>query len=475
MLEVLGGLEELMRRLAVNSRENNALCPPPLPYLHDKQAQWSNKLDERDDGALEAFRSVRDFIVDVHSRLTRVTQLSSEHLALHLESSAFESFNPEIGLLIHLYSYLPVPIAIDVGASRGDISQQLLDFGYELYAFEPSPQVFKELQDRLIGREQCHLYELGVGAADAIMQLQIAEDSSANRIYGDVSLFSSIISHSMPEGLSFVQSVDVQVRSLRSLATEGKIPNDIGLLKVDTEGYDLQVLRGMGDLRPHVVMAEFWSPDFVFGRGSTYNRLNDLVKEMRARGYRWHTVLYRLAGADRVSFYSNHDCSIRNSWGNVFFFRDYQLFMRADEWCSAILPRTYLNAQHGAKPWSLAHDGAVFELNAKVETLEKLLGTRDERARRLEESLAARGHDVTLLSDQARSLRERVSQLESVVGSARAALQERATALGELQDKIRELQDKIRRIRGSFSWKLTSPLRELRRIGLKLAAYLGWG
>src|SRR6266404_745628 len=172
-LEILNGLEELTRRLVVNTRETHLLS------LHDKpnhiSEQSSNTLQGQDGASLEAFRSSRDLIVELHNELTRATQLNSEHLPQHLESSAFGSLNPELGLMIHLYSYLPVLTAIDVGANRGDISQQLLESGYELYAFEPSPQVFKELQDRLLGREQCHLYELGLGAADAVMQLHIAE------------------------------------------------------------------------------------------------------------------------------------------------------------------------------------------------------------------------------------------------------------------------------------------------------------
>ena len=95
------------------------------------------------------------------------------------------------------------------------------------------------------------------------------------------------------------------------------IPRDVGLLKIDTEGYDLEVIRGMDDLRPHVLVSEYWAADFVFGQSGTLNRLDEMVKEARERGYRWFIVLYRHAGSERVSFYCNYDKSVSNSWGNV--------------------------------------------------------------------------------------------------------------------------------------------------------------
>ena len=71
------------------------------------------------------------------------------------------------------------------------------------------------------------------------MDLHIAEDTSAERKYGDASLYSTLAPHAMPDDLEFVKSVDVPVRSLASLAQEGRIPQQVGLLKIDTwtKGY----------------------------------------------------------------------------------------------------------------------------------------------------------------------------------------------------------------------------------------------
>ncbi len=70
-------------------------------------------------------------------------------------------------------------------------------------------------------------------------------------------------------------------------------------------------------------------------------RLEGVVAEMRSRGYPWHIVLYRIPGSDRVGYYSNYAHAVPDSWGNVFFFRDYGVFAQAQDWCSAVLRRTY--------------------------------------------------------------------------------------------------------------------------------------
>jgi hypothetical protein len=147
----------------------------------------------------------------------------------------------------------------------------------------------------------------------------------------------------MPDDLVFVDSISVQVRSLASLHDASELPADIGLVKIDTEGYDLQVLRGMGDYRYPVVITEFWDPHIPFGRSATYNRLEDLVEEMKQRDYHWYLTIYRVWGTEGISFYCNHPNSVENSWGNVFFFQDYDVFSQALKWCSTVLAITYIN------------------------------------------------------------------------------------------------------------------------------------
>jgi hypothetical protein len=68
-----------------------------------------------------------------------------------------------------------------------------------------------------------------------------------------------------------------------------------------------------------------------------------MVKAMRERNYRWHIVIYRIWGSHDISYYCNSAYSLDNSWGNVFFFKDYEVFSEALKWCSSVMPATYFS------------------------------------------------------------------------------------------------------------------------------------
>lgn len=155
------------------------------------------------------------------------------------------------------------------------------------------------------------------------------------------SLFNSLLAHPMPDQVKFTDNVPVRIRSLASLRHEGMIPARIGLLKIDTEGWDLDVINGMGESDVAVVMAEFWDGDHLFGRMG-HGRLGAIVEAMRDRGYGWHIVIYHTDEDKIISFYLNGVDTMPGSWGNALFFRDRQVFVRAAEWCEAVLAQTIL-------------------------------------------------------------------------------------------------------------------------------------
>jgi FkbM family methyltransferase len=257
----------------------------------------------------------------------------------------------EAELMSYLYSYLPHHRAIDIGANRGDVSNRLLQAGYEVYAFEPFPPVLETLKERLGENLKLHTFPFAVGKVNEERELHLVSDEKllanpeGQQLYpdADYTLLSSLSKHSLPEGLFFTDTVSISVRNLESLHASSEIPSDIGLVKIDTEGSDLEVILGMGEHRYPVVVAEFWDSKFPFGQFGANNKLEDLVDEMRGRGYDWFIVIYKIFLSNDVSYYCNNKFSIENSWGNVFFFQDYQIFSQALKWCSAVMPATYFS------------------------------------------------------------------------------------------------------------------------------------
>ena len=274
----------------------------------------------------------RQIFEDIHSQKYKVI----------IDQKYFQDL--DIELMTYLYSYLPHRLAVDIGANRGDVSSRLLQVGYQVYAFEPFPAVIDKLKNRLGNHPNFRLFPFALGSENQTQELHIATDETPDNTYQDASFYSSLTKHSLSEGLVFTDTISVTVKTLASLHDAEELPKDIGLVKIDTEGFDLEVIKGMGNYRYPVVVAEFWDQNFPFGRSGAMNKLPDLVNAMKERDYHWHLVIYRIWGSSDVSYYCNSAYSLDNSWGNVFFFQDYHVFHQALLWCASVMPATYFSA-----------------------------------------------------------------------------------------------------------------------------------
>ena len=337
-----------LRDLQTESQHREAVAKQQLDEV---AARWRELLGDENSHLIE---TVDDRLERSHrTTLEAVAQLQN-HLKwllenevprqIGVETAEYGCTKPELGLFSFLYSYLPGRRALDIGANHGNASESLLSAGYEVYAFEPQPEVYDDLVRRLGNRNGFHAFQLALGSQEAEMPLHLAADLSAGNVYGDASGYSSLTQHSMPADLPVTSARTVTVKTLVGLHAEGTIPQNIGLVKIDTEGSDLEVVRGMGEHRYPVVATEFWDSEIPFGGSGQLYTLESMVGEMRRRDYFWHIVLYRIWGQNQSGFYCNHDKSIPKTWGNVVFFRDYPIFAQAQSWCSAVLPRTYFKA-----------------------------------------------------------------------------------------------------------------------------------
>ena len=314
-----------------------------LDALHNQQQETTRNSQELDQ-KLDALHNQQQETTRNSQELSQQISVFQKQIRATVKTEKYPFLNPELGLMAYLYSYLPNRTAVDIGANLGDVSEYLLNVGYKVYAFEPYSPVFDKLQARLQGRQEFYSCEVAIGARDTTMNLHIAADLSGKDKYEEPSVYNSLVKHSMPwEDLQFTSTVLVSVRSLESLHLSLDIPQDIDLVKIDTEGFDLEVIIGMGEKTYPVVMAEFWNRDMAFGREETHNLPEDLVSAMRQRGYHWHIVFYRVMGSEDTAFYCNYTESLENSWGNIFFFQDYAIFSESRKWCTATLPATYFD------------------------------------------------------------------------------------------------------------------------------------
>lgn len=242
--------------------------------------------------------------------------------------------DPELEVLTHIAPFLSSKVAIDVGAHHGKFSAVLLDLGFEVHALEPNPSVLAELQRNLEGRLGLTIHPVAAGSEEGEAELGLV---SAPGLSLDPSTLGSVAGLPVPAGLVRADIIRVPLRRLDNLVRQCGLAQP-SLIKVDTEGYDLEVLRGLGDLWPDVLQAEFWDDDFPWSAPGSKNRLPDLVAHARLRGAAFHLVLFRRWGEDRPAFFANYASSPERSWGNVIFFRDRALFETARQHLTTLLP-----------------------------------------------------------------------------------------------------------------------------------------
>lgn len=127
----------------------------------------------------------------------------------------------------------------DVGANRGDFSLLAAEtFGHAVMidAFEPGPSTFQHLQSR-IQLSNVRLHNFGMREVEA--QMLLYSDRSASplaSVYADaLASVKDLVEHKVP-----IKTIDdfCQLNGI----------GEIDFLKIDTEGHELAVLKGAGNM-----------------------------------------------------------------------------------------------------------------------------------------------------------------------------------------------------------------------------------
>jgi FkbM family methyltransferase len=189
----------------------------------------------------------------------------------------------ERALLKFLNSLALKECSIDVGANIGVTLWHGLKHSEPsatFVAFEPSAQCINALRNtcaNLINSGE--IYDFAIGAADESRSIY----GLGNQLHSGAA---SLISHAGLRG----EEGEVQVRKFDSVFQEYLESNSISLLKIDTEGYEAEVINGASKSIPkgkiEVIILEV-SPNF--GSVDYLKYLNLLLEEK----YRWFAIKER--------------------------------------------------------------------------------------------------------------------------------------------------------------------------------------
>jgi FkbM family methyltransferase len=287
---------------------------------------------------------------------------------------------PELRLLGALVGRLENRSMIDVGAERGGVAQGMLDAGVErLQAFEPHPDNMRTLRSRFgaDARVEVHEYALSDSVGSAELHVSWAPNGSS------LPFGHTLLERTDTAEIAWKDTIKVTCRSLGSLISSGEIPSRTGILKVDTEGNDLAVLRGMGPMDADVVMVEHWT-DLPNGLGTCPWSIEDMVGALQPRGF-GHFAFIVHRGEFVTMKWDDGDVE-RGAMGNLVFLHDRVLERLLPDLldCAARLSdvavRTGQMYMHAANKRLALIDELTDAAEARLRALEATTQTRSESA-----------------------------------------------------------------------------------------------
>lgn len=134
------------------------------------------------------------------------------------------------------------PVIVDGGANRGNMTQKFLDQYAEptIYAFEPIPHLAEELKEKYASKENVHVFQQALGAENTTVSFNILNYQNSSSILTPGKWKQKY--HG--EKVDIAKTVEVQQVRLDQAISVG----EIDILKLDLQGYELEALKGAGDL-----------------------------------------------------------------------------------------------------------------------------------------------------------------------------------------------------------------------------------
>jgi len=128
---------------------------------------------------------------------------------------------------------------LDIGANVGyttNVFSRVVETPFKVFAFEPEPENFAVLRERFGDHHLVEPVECAVGDEDGSVELLInAEHPGDHRI----------LTPRSSEPLEGVKRVATRMVRIDSFAAERGIDENIRFVKIDVQGYELPVCRGM--------------------------------------------------------------------------------------------------------------------------------------------------------------------------------------------------------------------------------------
>tara|TARA_B100000965_G_C19581380_1_gene753712 strand:+ start:1094 stop:1834 length:741 start_codon:yes stop_codon:yes gene_type:complete len=177
---------------------------------------------------------------------------------------------------------------IDIGAHKGEtIDLFLKNFKIsKIYSFEPNKNLFNDLIKKKYNSEIIILSNLGVGKISEKKELNIFKDTSSstlNSINENSEYFkrkNKIMSFFLQNENFFKDKQTVNICNLSEFIKEKKIEK-IDILKIDTEGYEFNIIDGISETDFRNIKFIYFEHhyDLMINKGYKFSDINELLKK----------------------------------------------------------------------------------------------------------------------------------------------------------------------------------------------------
>ena len=184
-------------------------------------------------------------------------------------------------LLRKVFSKLSIDCVFDVGANHGDYGDFLRDIGYKgwILSFEPVRAPFEDLAKLAAARPPWRVFQYALGSENGQAEINVQESDLLTSFLTPLGP-----SKTLPKNQS-VGRETVEVRRLDSIFDEcmaGIAARQL-YLKIDTQGFDLEVLRGAEGVLDKFKGAQTEVSFVPIYEGMP--KYNDSIREFETRGF----------------------------------------------------------------------------------------------------------------------------------------------------------------------------------------------
>jgi FkbM family methyltransferase len=175
-----------------------------------------------------------------------------------------------------------ISLVLDVGANKGQYGRELrriIGYRGRIVSFEPLASAFTELQAIAADDAQWSCQNIALGAENGSATIHVSANSHSSSL-----LAASPRAVEIEPSIGAIGTEQIVMRRLDELLPGIATPEDAIYLKVDTQGYELEVVRGAIAVINRFALIQLETAFFPAYQRETL--VGDVVKFMDGLGYR---------------------------------------------------------------------------------------------------------------------------------------------------------------------------------------------